>query len=333
MKRILIVKVTSLGDVVQTLPVVADIHRAFPGVQVDWAVDESCADIVRWSTGVSRVLCAPLRRFKKARNWGDLKAIAMSIGELRAHRYDAVIDLHGVYKSAIISFLARARRRYGYRNQDLGELGAMFAYNGRFGPRPPCDAWHGMRVSAGEALGYAPQGRADYLLEVPPEPLAAHAEQDGPYVLFFHATSNDDKRWPTDHWGALAREMLACGLHVLLPWGGEHEREEAQRIAARAPGAVVLPKLTLTDLARKIDRATLVVGVDTGFVHMSHALEKPTVMIFRATSRQHLGVSGAPQSVSIGDDGSTPSVDDVLGAIEHVYPQRAVEEPRRVAAM
>lgn len=340
MKRILIVKVTSLGDVVQTLPVVADLHRAFPGVQVDWAVDESCADVVRWNTGVSRVLCAPLRRFKKARSRADLKAIAASIGELRAYRYDAVIDLHGVYKSAIISFLARARRRYGYRNQDLGELGAMFAYNGRFGPRPACDAWHGMRVSAGEALGYEPQGRADYLLDVPPEsrephtaPLAALAEPAGPYALFFHATSNDDKRWPTDHWSAVACEMRARGLHVLLPWGIEHEREEAQRIAARAPGAVVLPKLTLADVARKIDRATLVVGVDTGFVHMAHALEKPTVMIFRATSRQHLGVSGAPHSLSIGDEGAPPSVDDVLGAIERVYPMGIVEQPRRVAAM
>jgi hypothetical protein len=83
-KRILIVKVTSLGDVVQTLPVVADLHRAFPGVAVDWAVDESCAEVVRWHPGVSNVLCAPLRRFKKLRNGGDFKAISASIGALRA---------------------------------------------------------------------------------------------------------------------------------------------------------------------------------------------------------------------------------------------------------
>ncbi|RAD03791.1 glycosyltransferase family 9 protein, partial [Burkholderia multivorans] len=143
MNRILIVKVTSLGDVVQTLPVVADIHRAFPGVTVDWAVDESCAEVVRWHPGVSTVLCAPLRRFKKLRNAGDLKAITASIGALRAHRYDAVIDLHGVYKSAIIAALARAARRVGYQTQDLGETGARFAYSHRFGPRPACDAWHG----------------------------------------------------------------------------------------------------------------------------------------------------------------------------------------------
>ena len=82
MKRILIVKVTSLGDIVQALPVIADIKQAFPGVQVDWAADEAFAEVVHWSQRVDRVLCAPLRRFKKARRWSDLKAIGASIGEL-----------------------------------------------------------------------------------------------------------------------------------------------------------------------------------------------------------------------------------------------------------
>src|ERR1700760_3127933 len=117
MKRILIVKVTSMGDVIQAQPVVSDLKRAFPGVQVDWAVDESFAEIARWNSGIDRVLCAPLRRFKKARNLDDLKAIAQSIGELRAHKYDYALDIHGVYKSAIIAFLSRSRQRLGYRNK------------------------------------------------------------------------------------------------------------------------------------------------------------------------------------------------------------------------
>src|SRR5215469_16691063 len=124
MKRILIVKVTSMGDVIQAQPIVSDLKRAFPGVAVDWAVDESFAEIARWNPGIDRVLGAPLRRFKKARRWADFRAIAQSIGELRAHPYDVVVDIHGVYKSAIIAFLSRSRRRLGYRNKDLGERGA-----------------------------------------------------------------------------------------------------------------------------------------------------------------------------------------------------------------
>ncbi|MBR8356702.1 lipopolysaccharide heptosyltransferase I [Burkholderia vietnamiensis] len=332
MKRILIVKVTSLGDVVQTLPVVADLHRAFPGVAVDWAVDESCAEVVRWHPGVSNVLCAPLRRFKKLRNGGDFKAISASIGALRAHRYDAVIDLHGVYKSAIISALARAARRVGYQTQDLGETGARFAYSHRFGPRPDCDAWHGMRVSAGEALGYVPEGVADHGIVAPQDARLPAALTDGtPFVLLFHATSNPDKQWPTDHWAALATQMIARGVRVLLPWGSPAEHDEAQQIAARAPGAIVLPAMSVRELGAAIGLATLVVGVDTGFVHMAHALKRPTVMIFVATSRHHCGIGGAPHALSIGEPGAPPSVAQVLDAIDAVGPAHGARRVRLTA--
>ncbi|WP_176300725.1 lipopolysaccharide heptosyltransferase I [Burkholderia vietnamiensis] len=332
MKRILIVKVTSLGDVVQTLPVVADLHRAFPGVAVDWAVDESCAEVVRWHPGVSNVLCAPLRRFKKLRNGGDFKAISASIGALRAHRYDAVIDLHGVYKSAIISALARAGRRVGYQTQDLGETGARFAYSHRFGPRPDCDAWHGMRVSAGEALGYVPEGVADHGIVAPQDARLPAALTDGtPFALLFHATSNPDKQWPADHWAALATQMIARGVRVLLPWGSPAEHDDAQQIAARAPGAIVLPAMSVRELGAAIGLATLVVGVDTGFVHMAHALKRPTVMIFVATSRHHCGIGGAPHALSIGEPGAPPSVAQVLDAIDAVGPAHGARRVRLTA--
>ncbi|GBH26171.1 lipopolysaccharide heptosyltransferase I [Burkholderia vietnamiensis] len=332
MKRILIVKVTSLGDVVQTLPVVADLHRAFPGVAVDWAVDESCAEVVRWHPGVSNVLCAPLRRFKKLRNGGDFKAISASIGALRAHRYDAVIDLHGVYKSAIISALARAGRRVGYQTQDLGETGARFAYSHRFGPRPDCDAWRGLRVSAGGALGYVPEGVADHGLVAPQDARLPAALTDGaPFVLLFHATSNPDKQWPADHWAALATQMIARGVRVLLPWGSPAEHDDAQQIAARAPGAIVLPAMSVRELGAAIGLATLVVGVDTGFVHMAHALKRPTVMIFVATSRLHCGLGGAPHARSIGEPGAPPSVARVLDAIGAVGPAHGARRVRLTA--
>jgi len=331
-KRILIVKVTSLGDVVQTLPVVADLHRAFPGVTVDWAVDESCAEVVRWHPGVSAVLCAPLRRFKKLRNAGDLKAISASIGALRAHRYDAIIDLHGVYKSAIISSLARGARRFGYQTQDLGETGARFAYSHRFGPRPDCDAWHGMRVSAGEALGYVPEGPATHGIVAPQDAnLPAAVTDGGPFMLLFHATSNPDKKWPAEHWAALATQMMARGVRVLLPWGSAAEHDDARDIAARAPGAVVLPAMTVRELGAALGRAALVVGVDTGFVHMAHALQRPTVMIFVATSRHHCGIGGVPNALSIGEPGAMPTVDEALDAIDTVCPAYGAVRARLLA--
>ncbi|PLZ00375.1 lipopolysaccharide heptosyltransferase I [Burkholderia sp. WAC0059] len=322
MKRILIVKVTSLGDIVEALPVVADVQRAFPGVKVDWAADEAFADIVRWSTRVDRVLCAPLRRFKKARKWSDFRAIAASIAELRAHRYDAVIDIHGVYKSAIIARLARARRRFGYRNKDLGELGAAFAYNGRFGPRPQCDAWHGMRISTSEALGYTVEGPPQFDLRVPRDAQAAREPDGAPVAMLFHATSKDEKKWPVAHWGELGRELVSRGLRIELPWGSAHEHATALEIAALVPGAAVLPKLSIAELAQRIEDAALVVGTDTGLVHLSHALLRPTVMIFVATSADHCGVHAPQRSVSIGNGRYVPDVAQAIDAINQVYPHR-----------
>lgn len=337
MKRILIVKVTSLGDIVQALPVVADIQRAFPGAKVDWAADEAFADVVRWNRRVDRVLCAPLRRFKKARRWADFKAIAASIAELRAHRYDAVIDIHGVYKSAIIARLARASRRFGYRSRDLGERGAAFAYNGRFGPRPDCDAWHGMRVSTGEALGYEVEGPPVYDLRVPrnapAERVMPAVPGTQPLALFFHATSKDEKKWPTSRWGELGRELTRRGYRIALPWGSEAEHAAAVQIASLVPGATVLPQLSIVELARKIEEASLVVGVDTGFVHLAHALMKRTVMIFTATSKDHCGVHAPYRSTSLGSPGQVPEVKEVLDAIDYVHGEPRIEEPMRIGSV
>lgn len=326
LKRVLIVKVTSLGDIVQALPVVADIKRAYPGVQVDWASDESFSEVVHWSESVDRVLSAPLRRFKKARRWADFKAIAASIAELRAYRYDYVIDIHGVYKSAIIAFLARSSRRIGYQNQDLGERGAAFAYTGRFGPRPQCDAWHGMRVSTGEALGYVVEGPPIYNLRLPEPARHPLGGETAPVAAFFHATSKDDKKWPLSHWAAVGRELAQRGFKVVLPWGSEGERAEAEQIAAQVPGSTVLPKMSVTEIAQMIDACALVVGTDTGFVHLAHALLKRTVMIFVATSPSHCGIQAPFRSISIGDGGAMPSISDALEAIDYVH-----TEPHDVA--
>jgi heptosyltransferase I len=329
MKRILIVKVTSLGDIVQAQPVVDDLRRAFPGVKVDWAADEMFVDVARWNVGIDRTLCAPLRRFKKTRNWRDLKAIASAIVELRAQRYDVVIDIHGVYKSAIIAFLARSSRRLGYQTPDLGEAGAGFAYTKRFSRRPACNAWHGMRVSVAEALGYRIEGSPVYNLQVPRPEAGVHTEGSAPVAMLFHATSNEDKKWPLTHWAAVARELTESGLRVVLPWGTSKERHEATLIASQAPGATVLSPMSVVEMAQAIEAAALVVGVDTGFVHLAHALGKRTVMIFIATSPEHCGIHAPPRSVSVGDERSAPSVTDVLRAIGGIYSYRSARTIER----
>ncbi|MGF6768780.1 heptosyltransferase-1 [Paraburkholderia sp. GAS199] len=315
MNRILIVKVTSLGDIVHGQPVVSDLHRAFPGVKVDWAADSAFADILRWNPGIDRVLCAPLRGFKKRRGLDELKAIAASIGELRQVKYDAVLDLHGVYKSAIIAFLARSRRVYGYRKEDLGENGAAFAYNVRYQPRGNLNAWNGLRQTVSQAFGYQLEGAPNFGLRIPAPAVAPEAAKHAPFALFFHATSSDEKKWPVEHWHSIGRSLLDQGITPLLPWGSDAEHKDAIAIAAGIPGSVVLPRLSVEAVAQHIDMAALIVGTDTGFVHLSSALQKPTVMIFTATSRPHFGIDVPGLSMSVGDEGRPATVDEVREAI------------------
>jgi heptosyltransferase I len=318
MKRILVVKVTSLGDVIQAQSVVSDLQTAFPGVEIDWAVDEAFADILRWNKGISRVLCAPLRQFKRSRSMKDFLAICRSIKDLRRERYDAVFDLHGVYKSAIISFLARAKRRYGYAKVNLGENGAAFAYSHRFAPRHDANAWEGMRRALSDTLGYSLAPVGSIVMSVPDSDSAPDFGEGAPYALLFHATSKAEKKWPQANWIAVAQSLIAEGLTPLLPWGSDIERQEAEAIAQGVPGARVLPKLSITEIAQCIQRAALVIGTDTGLVHLASALRRPTVMIFSATSRPLFGIDVPGLCVSIGDNGKPPSVGEALSAAAFV---------------
>ena len=151
---------------------------------------------------------------------------------------------------------------------------------------------------------------------VPPRDvnLPAAVTDGAPFMLLFHATSNPDKKWPANHWAALATQMMARGLRVLLPWGSAAEHDDAQDIAARAPGSVVLPAMTVRELGAALGRAALVVGSIRGS-YTWRALQRPTVMIFVATSRHHCGIGGAPNALSIGEPGMMPSVDEALDAI------------------
>jgi len=317
MKRILIVKLTSLGDMVFTQPLVADLQRAFPGVKIDWIADSYCADVPRWNPNIDRVIAAPLRAVKKSRKWSDLRAIFGALRELRREKYDAVLDVHGVYKSAIVSFLARTRHRYGYPVGELGESGARFAYNHIFAPYIDADcARQRMRRAVSRAFGFALTKEMDYGLEMPPD-TPALAEK-GPYAMLFHATSSEEKKWPVADWISVGSAISARGLRVLVPWGNDAERNEAETIAASVPGAEVMPRLSITGVAQMVGKASLVVGMDTGFVHIADALRRPTIILFTQTSRHLYGVNVPGRAVSLGGDGVVPGRAEVLAAIDEV---------------
>lgn len=318
MKRILLIKITSLGDMVHTLPLLYDLRRAYPEAKIDWIADASCADIPRWAVGVDRVIAPPLRQFKKnGRKWRDLRGILSALRQLRREPYDVAIDVHGVFKSAIAARLARTKRRLGYAAEYLGEAKAVFAYTEIFGPHGDANCRQKMRMVVANALGYQIEPHESAELKIPAPAMALNA--DGvPRAMLFHATSLDIKKWPQANWVEIGHTLARRGYRVQLPWGSPKEQDEAKALAAAIPNAEVLPRMSITECAQRVDAAALVVGMDTGFVHLADALGKPTVMLFTATSRPHFGVDKPGQSVSVGDNGAPPSVDEVLRAIDYV---------------
>ncbi|WP_347558695.1 lipopolysaccharide heptosyltransferase I [Robbsia sp. KACC 23696] len=329
MKRILIVKITSLGDVVMAQPVVADIRRAYPDAIIDWASDEAFSEIPQWNADVDTVHRAPLRLIKKQRNLNGVRQVLEAISAMRTHRYDAVIDIHGAYKSAIVAFLARSKHRYGYPNKALGERGAAFAYRSRMSYSKGCSAVQMMREAAGSALGYTVEGPPRFGLQ-PPTLDAARLQAcrlPPRTALLLHGASKPEKCWPLESWTAVGQALCSMGLTCVLPWHSDEEHARAHALAVTIPGARVLPKMPLAECAQAIHSASLVIGVDTGLTHLAYALERPTIAIFAATSRRHFGFEAPGRAYSVGEEGRVPDVNEVLDAVQKLLRGSAPQPP------
>jgi len=291
--RVLLIKTSSLGDVIHTLPALTDALRALPGIQFDWVVEEGFAEIPTWHPAVANVIPVAIRRWRKNLwqtfkngEWRQFKQ------RLRDARYDLVIDAQGLLKSAWLTRYVKAPIA------GLDKASAREPMAARFYDRPYAvargqHAVERLRQLFGQALGYAvPAGLGDYGLDRS-RLLAPGA--DAPFVLFLHGTTWDSKHWPELYWRQLAERMIGQGLEVRLPWGSPAEKARAERIADGLDNAVVLPKLNLAGVARVLAAAQGCVAVDTGLGHLAAALDVPTLSLFGPTNPGLTGAYGKSQ--------------------------------------
>lgn len=336
MPRILLVKTSSLGDVVHNLPVVADIRSHFPDAVIDWVVEENFADIPALHPGVQRVLPVAMRRWRRQllrpSAWREIAAFRRALREVA---YDAVIDTQGLLKSAVLTSLARgpshgqdratvresfAARFYAHtynvargrhavvRNRELAALALGYAL-----PTTPPD--YGIRTPVPPALFPAPVRRYGS----PPDfhdcsaftPHKGGGDLSGlPYVVCLHGTSRASKEWPERYWRELSERLANSGYAAIFPWGNETEKARAERLGSGDGSAIVLPRLGLRDLAAILGRAQAVVGVDSGLTHLACALDRPTVAIYTDTSPVLTGVypRDPSRAVNLGEAASAPSL-------------------------
>lgn len=325
--RVLLVKLSSLGDVIHTLPVVHDIRAAHPDAVVDWVVEPGFAPLVRRVQGIGEVIEAPLRRWRD--RWWTPR-VRQEFAGLRARLqrdpYDAIIDLQGLTKSALVARLARGPR-WGLAAATEGsshEAPARWLVDHPITLEPRVHALDRARLLAARALGYTPAPRPVFGLRVQG---SVEIGTQPPLVVFVHGTSREDKLWPTDHWVALGKRVLAQGWRIALPQGNEVEQTRAELIAAslqfeRAPLVEVWPALTIERLADRMAQARGAIGVDSGPSHLAVALGLPHVQVYRHPTAWRTGPRpehGHPHQVCV-EGQPVPGVDAVWQAWQQVAP-------------
>ena len=317
--KILLVRVSSLGDVLHNLPIVADIHRRFPDAQVDWVVEEGYVSLVKLNPLVRNVIPFALRRWRKGLGNPAVRAeLRGFFRALRAEQYDYVFDTQGLIKTGIVMACARTRpggQKIGMANgtEDSGYEGVSRIFHSRSIPvAPRTHAVARGRQVVAAALGYAVDTPPDFGLPAPDSAQRPAWMPAQDYAVFFHGTARDAKKWPADHWIALGRALAP--MTVLLPWGSPREKEEADRLAAALPNARVLPKLSMMDAVELARHAALAIGVDTGLTHIAAAFVRPTVEIYCDSPRWKTEGNWSPRIVNLGDTGAAPGVDEVVAA-------------------
>lgn len=285
--KILIVKLSSLGDVVHTMPAVQDIRRAQPQARIDWVVERAFAPLVRRCQGVDRVIECDLRDWRKSpfskrtrEAWSAFRT------ELQRENYDAVIDLQGLTKSALVAWLARLTpggKRYALANRTDGsgyEAPTRWVADVAVRITPHVHAVQRGRLLCAQALGHAVPADESYGLQTEPTPQQARADTQRPCVALVHGTSRADKQWPAAHWVELARRLDAAGFDVALPQGTDAEQQHGAAMARQMAQAHLWPRLALDELTDALAACAGVIGVDSGPSHIAVALDRPHVQIY-----------------------------------------------------
>jgi heptosyltransferase-1 len=314
MQRILLVKTTSLGDVIHCLPAVSDLAAHYPGVHLDWVVEEPYAGIVGLHPGVSRVLPVAVRRWRKSLaargTWDEISAFKR---QLSSEGYDRVIDAQGLVKSALLARMARGVR-HGLDASSAREGIATRTYHHRHHVPWTLDAVARNRRLLAESLGYVARGEPRYGIEVK----AANLDwlPARPYCMLLTGTAEAAKLWAVERWVELGQRLVEAGYSCLLPHGTDAEQARAARIAdAIGAQAGLVPRMQLTGLAGVLAGAGLVIGLDTGLTHLAAALDRPTVGIYCGSRPAETGVI-AQQAVNVGDLAATPAAQAVWEAAQ-----------------
>ena len=314
--KVLLVRLSSMGDLIHTLPAISDLAAHRPDIQLDWLCEAAFSDIARLHPFVQNVYEMKWRYWRKhlfqAASWREIGCLKHTMQQVG---YTHILDSQGLIKSAIFAKMANAPIMGLDKHSAREPLAALF-YQQRIAVKKGEDAvWRNRQLFA-RAFGYDVEGEPDFGVRFSG---SLNFLPSSDYHVALHATSRDSKLWPQDNWLLLLKKIHEIdNLPIFLTWGSESERLRAEQIAQVLSFVLVCPKLSLREAAILLGRAQSVVGVDTGLLHLANACNRPLVGIYTDSDPIKTGVQPSDWAVNLGGIGQNPNVDDVFGAHQRV---------------
>lgn len=314
--RILIVRTSSLGDLIHLLPAISDIHRHLPDAIIDWVAEESFATIPAWHPAVHEVIPVAHRRWRQSWWSAPVRAERRALeDDLRSRTYDVILDMQALLKSVWLVRLPKGVR-HGLDWKSAREPLCTLFYDIRHTVAFWQPAVIRQRLLASKALGYMFEGPPDFGLQAWETEGETLRGQVPPYAVIMPSASRDDKLWPTEDWHAVFERLRVRGLALKLLAGNAQEAARAQDLIQGFDRAEVLPRMGLGEVARQIAGCQLMVGLDSGLTHLSAALSRPTIGIYKASTPVRTPLTGSAFTASLGDRGQSPSRQQVLEALD-----------------
>lgn len=314
--KILIVRTSSLGDLIHMLPAISDIARHLPGAQIDWLVEDSFAQIPAWHPAVNEVIRVAHRRWRKSWWSAEVRAARRALElDLRARHYDIVLDMQALLKSVWLTRMASGTK-HGLGFTSAREPLASLFYDVRHRVKFWQPAVTRQRELAAATFGYTYEGEPDFGLHAFEDEARVLRTHEDAYAVIMPSASRDDKLWPVEDWHAVFNRLAEQGLQLKILSGNEAEMRRAQELVAGRSNALVLPRMDLTEVARCLAGARVMVGLDSGLTHLSSALGRPTIGIYKASTPVRTPLVGSAFTASLGDRGQSPTRDQVLEAVK-----------------